>query len=426
MKGRYNLSGRECYLLEFAKVSGINTGTIGANTTDRQIWLREACLTNESGRWYPLLMKIAFQSGARSDRVSELTIEFLNFSMGDGVSTTSPATRIYRFKMEENPDLNQLTDDEILDICLSKTGYDPDKLSFKRVYDNTPESRKDGRNGTDGSNGGNRSRYVTIEASYNSNENFRAYCEIEGNDVSVRISKLDYIKFPFEPGDESGRKAIELAKSKVNATPLFAYRIWNPVTREVKEFRVVMKTEVRGYVVRMENWNVTEIREVRLWFLKDLRPFNLSIYNATPLNLSPITLCAVLKYDGNLPRIVYYGGSGPLEISLVDRTRNVYMMAPAIRMMNLEIKVVEPADEFRHCYTFHLFEGNYSAYPSAKIALEDPEDCYKRYDDFRVAELKCYKEIRPYDVHTGHLSFEIEEIVGETGKIPVFGVIARR
>lgn len=312
-------------------------------------------------------------------------------------------TKIFSYSYKMKKRVNQLTEDEILDACLSRIGY---KNWNHTLYDSTPYYRK------------NTTKDVTIYLEKDGS-GFKAECHIAER-VSVRLTKLGITKSPFVGDVEE--KLISIARSKVNATPLFAYEIYNLATRKAEEYRVVLKGETKGYVVGIKNWKVVGIKEIKLWFLKDLRPFNISVYNLTPLNQSPITLCAVMRYEGNLPRIIYYGGISPLAMLVFDYTRNVRMEAPLIKLSSLAIKVLEPGDEIRKCFTFNLFKGRYDTIPYADLALEDPEQCFKRYNDTGVAILKCYQKIYPQSIQ-GSLDLRVERVAGKT--VDVFRLIAK-
>ncbi len=421
--GEEKVNGEECYVLSF------NFNFSSNSSTQRPIQLREVCIANESGRLYPVKImmdvylenrKLINHTELNSEKtkatvilklrnfreINETDINKFNFSPPENV------TKIFSYNYKIKKKVNQLTENEILDLCLPE-GY---RNWNHSLYDSTPYYRK------------NVSKDVTIYLE-KSGSGFKAECHIEKN-VSVKLTKLGIIKSPFVEDQE---KIISIAKSKVNArantrdnainaTPLFAYEIYNLATRKVEEYRIVMKDETRGYVVSVKDGKV-RVRVIRLWFLKDLRPFNISIYNVTPLNQSPITLCAVMRYEGNLPRIIYYGGISPLAMLVFDYTRNVRMEEPLIKLDSLAIKVIEPGDELKRCFTFDLFKGKYDAIPYAEIALKDPLDCFKKYNDTDVAELKCYQRIYSHNIQKGSLSFKIEKVVGRT--LNVFQLIAK-
>jgi outer membrane lipoprotein-sorting protein len=411
LEGKENVNGRECYLLNLSLIN---------LTSNKSIQLRKVCMANESGRWYPVKMVMAVypENGKQIDQTESnktepmtVILNFRNFREIKEVradinkynfSPPENVTKVINYGYETKKKVNQLTEDEILDICLSRIGY---RNWNHSLYDSTPYYRK------------NVSKDVTIYLE-KGGSGFKAECHIEKN-VSVRLTRLGIVKSPFVEGQE---KIIRIAKTKVNATPLFAYEIYNLATRKAEEYRVVMRGEVKGYIVSVRNGEVS-VKEVKLRFLKDVHPFNVTIYNATPLNQSPITLCAVLRYEGNLPRIIYYGGISPLAMLVFDLTRKVRMEAPLIKPLNLEEKVIEPGDEYKRCFTFDLFKGKYEAIPYAEIALEDPLDCFKKYNDTDVAELKCYLRIYSHGVR-GSLDFKVERIAGKT--VDVFRLIAGR
>jgi outer membrane lipoprotein-sorting protein len=414
LEGKEKVNGRECYLLNLSLIN---------LTSNKSIQLRKVCIANESGKWYPVKMVMVVNgkevnqkqiNQTKSNKteatvilklrgfreVKEVRADINKFNFSPPVSVTKIFS--YNYKMKKK--VNQLTEDEILDICLSRIGY---RNWNHSIYDSTPYYRK------------NASKDVTIYLE-KGGSGFKAECHI-GKNVSVRLTRLGVIKSPFVEDQE---KIIRIAKTKVNATyainatPLFAYEIYNLATRKAEEYRVVLEDKTKGYIVSVRNGEVS-VKEVKL--LKDLRPFDISIYNLTPLNQSPITLCAVMRYEGNLPRIIYYGGISPLAMLVFDLTRNIRIEVPLIKPLNLEERVIEPGDKYKRCFTFDLFEGKYEAIPYAEIALEDPLDCFKRYNDTDVAELKCYLRIYSHSVR-GSLDFKVERIAGKT--LDVFRMIA--
>jgi hypothetical protein len=411
LEGKENVNGRECYLLN---LSPINL------TSNKSIQLRKVCMANESGRWYPvkMVMVVYPEDGEQIDQTElnktepmTVILNFRNFREIMEVradinkynfSPPENVTKIFSYRYEMKKKVNQLTEDEILDICLSRIGC---RNWNHSLYDSTPYYKK------------NVSKDVTIYLE-KGGSGFRAECHISKS-ISIRLTRLGIIKSPFV---EDREKITNIAKSKVNATPLFAYEIYNLATRKAEEYRVVLEDKTKGYIVSVRNGEVS-VKEVRLRFLKDLRPFNISIYNLTPLNQSPITLCAVMRYEGSLPKIIYYGGISPLAMLVFDLTRNIRMEAPLVKLLNLEERVIEPGDEYKRCFTFDLFKGKYEAIPYAEIALEDPLDCFKKYNDTDVAELKCYQRIYSHGVR-GSLDFKVERIAGKT--VDVFRLIAGR